>query len=105
MNEWENFAKNLKTVTVNLYKDYFEKSNILFNNSKEKNLFHLSNYSNKLLALHELINLESKIDSSDICGLLIKFNNEAKLEANAKLTFYSDPYGENIIGEITSFKK
>ena len=30
MNKWENLAKNLKNVTVNLYKDYFEKSNILF---------------------------------------------------------------------------
>ena len=102
--EWENLSNNLKTITVNLYTDYIEKSNILFNTSKGNNLFHLSNYNNKLLALHELVKLESQIDESDICGIIITFNNNAKLEANAKLTFYSDPYGENIIGEISSFK-
>jgi hypothetical protein len=104
INEWENLSNNLKTITVNLYTDYFEKSNILFNSEKGNKIFHISNFDNKLLALHELVNLDSKINTSDICGLLITFNNAAKLEANAKLTFYSDPYGENPIGEITSFK-
>ena len=104
INEWENLSNNLKTITVNLYTDFIEKSNILFNSSKGNNIFHLSNFDNKLLALHELVKLESNINTSDICGLLITFKNTAKLEANAKLTFYSDPYGENYIGEITSFK-
>ena len=104
INEWENLGKNLKTITVNLYKDYIEKSYLLSNSSKGENLYHLSNFNNKLLALHELIKLESDIDTSNICGILITFKEKTALEACAKLTFYSDPYGENVIGEITSFK-
>ena len=104
INEWENLGKNLKTITVNLYKDYIEKSNVLFNTKNGNNIYHLSNFNNRLLALHELVKSESNIDTSDICGILITFKDSTALEANAKLTFYSDPYGENVIGEITSFK-
>ena len=104
MNEWKDLDKNLKTITVNLYKDYIEKSNILFNTPEGKKIYHVGDFNYRLIALHELVKLESDFDTSDICGLLITFKSDTSLEANAKLTFYSDPYGENVIGEISSSK-
>ena len=104
MQEWKDLDKNLKTITANLYKDFIEKSNILFNTPEGKNIYHVGDFNYRLIALHELVKLESDFDTSDICGLLITFKTETFLEANAKLTFYSDPYGENVIGEISSFK-
>ena len=104
MKEWKDLGQNLKTITVNLYKDFIEKSNILFNTPEGKNIYHVGDFNYRLIALHELVKLESDFDTSDICGLLVTFKTETFLEANAKLTFYSDPYGENIIGEISSFK-
>ncbi len=104
MEEWKNLDKNLKTITVNLYKDYIEKSNILFNTPEGQKIYHVGDFNYRLIALHELVKIQSDFDTSDICGLLITFEQKAFLEANAKLTFYSDPYGEDIIGEISSFK-
>ena len=104
MKEWQDLDKNLKTITVNLYKDYIEKSNILFSTPEGQNIYHVGDFNYRLIALHELVKLESDFDTTDICGLLITFNKDTFLEANAKLTFYSDPYGENVIGEISSFK-
>ena len=104
MKEWKDLDKNLKTITVNLYKDYIEKSNVLFSTPEGQNIYHEGDFNYRLIALHELVKLESDFDTSDICGLLITFKTETFLEANAKLTFYSDPYGENVIGEISSFK-
>ena len=104
MKEWKDLDKNLKTITVNLYKDYIEKSNILFSTPEGQKIYHVGDFNYRLIALHELVKLESDFDTSDICGLLITFKTETFLEANAKLTFYSDPYGENVIGEISSFK-
>ena len=104
MQEWKDLDKNLKTVTLNLYKDYIEKQNILFSTQEGKNIYHVGDFNYRLIALHELVKLKDDFDTSDICGLLITFKSKISLEANAKLTFYSDPYGENVIGEISGFK-
>ena len=104
MQEWKDLDKNLKTVTLNLYKDYIEKQNILFSTQEGKNIYHVGDFNYRLIALHELVKLKDDFDTSDICGLLITFKSKISLEANAKLTFYSDPYGENVIGEISSSK-
>jgi len=62
--------------------------------------FSLGNMGNKLLALHELADL----NSASFCGVILSFEQTAVLGPNAKISFYSDKDGVNLIHEITAIK-
>jgi hypothetical protein len=97
MEKWENFDKYYIKIRTNLFKEY----NINFNeNLRNANIFNIGNFSRKMLALHEL----SDFDKSNYAGMVLTFEKEAFLGPHAKVSFYSDPYGENLIQEIVSIK-
>ena len=95
MSEWNQIPSQFKTIKVNLFKDLISKNNL---NPK---LFHIGNFSNKNFAIHELFEEHNSLKN---CGIILTFSQKASLGPQAKCTFYSDPYGENLISEITSMK-
>lgn len=102
ISNWSNLASSFQIISTNLFKEYTR--NISFNAQTtltSKEMFHMGNFSNKLLTLHELFGDTS---STQHCGIILTFTEKANLGPHAKLTFYSDPYGESVIHEIDSFK-
>ncbi len=93
---WQNLLKETKHLRFDIFKEY----KTLFNNMRTKEQFNLGNMGNKLIALHEL----SNINSESYCGIILSFEQTAILGPNAKLSFYSDKDGVNLIYEITSIK-
>jgi len=95
ISEWNEIPLKFKTKKVNLFKDLISKNDL---NPK---LFHIGNFSNKNFAIHELFEEDNSLNNS---GIILTFSQKASLGPQAKCTFYSDPYGENLISEITSMK-
>ncbi len=97
MKSWQELEKSFIKIKTDLFHEY----NVNYNESlKSDKVFKLGNFSNKLLSLHEL----TSMSSSNFAGIVLTFEKEAYLGPNAKLSFYSDPYGENLIHQIVSIK-
>jgi hypothetical protein len=97
MKNWETIDKSFLKIKSNLFKEF----NVNYNEVlRSRNVFHVGNFSHKMLALHEL----TEIDISSFAGIVLTFEKEAYLGPHAKISFYSDPYGENLIHEIISIK-
>ena len=99
-----NFDKMFTKARINLSTEFNKKLN---NNVKSEKQFKLGIFNSKLLALHELMPI-SKSNGNAVnkySTIILSFEkNNCQLGANAKLSFYSDPYGENLIDEIYSIK-
>lgn len=93
---WENLLDEIKHLRFDLFKEYMTQFNLM----RTENQFNIGNMGNKLLALHELGNF----DTNNICGIILSFEQSAILGPNAKLSFYSDKDGVNLIHEITAIK-
>ena len=91
---WNNFSLQFKKFKINI----FEMQKLNPSSLKKRNTIINGNFSNKMLALHEFC----ECNSGDFCGFVMSFENEAHLTALAKLQFYSDPYGENLIYELAA---
>ena len=103
MTNWSQLPSQFQIISTNLFTEYTRNTSA---NAKtvslpSKEMFHVGNFSNKLLALHELFGESASVQH---CGIILTFDKNANLGPHAKLTFYSDPYGENAIHEIDSFK-
>ena len=103
MTNWSQLPSQFQIISTNLFTEYTRNTSA---NAKtvslpSKEMFHVGNFSNKLLALHELFGESASVQH---CGIILTFDKTANLGPHAKLTFYSDPYGENAIHEIDSFK-
>ena len=104
LSNWNNLTRNFKSIHVNLFSQYMT-TNANNNTVIIKNKFHLGNFTNKLIALHELFSINtSNTQNNQNCGMIITFHKNAVLGPHAKLSFYSDPYGGELITEINSFK-
>jgi hypothetical protein len=86
----------VKIKIPNLFAEYMRQ----FKEGEKKSAFKIGNMGNKLLALHELYD----IDLNNFSGVVLSFDKTALLGPNAKLSFYSDPYGEHLIHEIIAVK-
>jgi hypothetical protein len=97
MDSWDNIDKSFKKIRANLYNEY----NVNYNESlRSKRIFNIGNFSRKMLALHELLD----VDISNYASIILSFEKDAFLGPHSKISFYSDPYGENLIHEIQAIK-
>jgi len=97
MEQWNNFNSQFRKFKIDLFTEY----NKSFSQYSKKNIVNYSNFNNKMIALHEIFDF----DPNNYSGFVISFEKEANLTALAKLQFYSDCYGENLIHEIAANKK
>lgn len=85
-------SNQFSNIKINLYSEYTKGI------TKESNLV-IGNMFKKLLPIHEL-----NTSNTDYQGIIITFTKEAFLAPNAKISFYSDPYGEKTIKKLYSIK-
>ncbi len=97
INNWKGLDIQFKKFSLNL----FEEQNKLPNDLKKPNIMSLGNFNNKMFALHELCAFKQD-ELKKFCGFVLSFEKEAKLIPLAKLQFYSDSYGENLIHEVSA---
>ena len=97
MNNWDNLDNHFLKIKTDLFAEY----NTRYDGKlRTKEMFHIGNFNKKMLALHELC----RFDISNFAGIILSFEKEATLGPHAKISFYSDPYGENLVDEIYSIK-
>jgi hypothetical protein len=97
MDNWDNIDKSFKKIKTNLYNEY----NVNYNeNLRSKRVFNIGNFSRKMLGLHELV----EVDISNYASIVLSFDKDAYLGPHSKISFYSDPYGENLVHEIQAIK-
>jgi len=97
MNNWNNLDDHFLKLKTDLFAEY----NTRYDGKlRTKEMFHIGNFNRKMLALHELC----RFDISNYAGIILSFEKEAILGPHAKISFYSDPYGENLVDEIESIK-
>lgn len=100
LDKFKDLDKSFKKIKIqNLFAEYMQTMNH-FKEGEKKSAFKIGNMGNKLLALHELYD----IDLNNFSGMVLSFDKTALLGPNAKLSFYSDPYGEHLIHEIIAVK-
>jgi hypothetical protein len=92
---WDSIDKDFKKLRTNLFNEYYNKDI-----HRSRQIFNTGNFGNRMLAIHELANLKT----SDFAGLILTFEKDAYLGPQSKISFYSDPYGENLVHEIQSIK-
>jgi len=97
MNNWDNLDNHFLKIKTDLFAEF----NTRYDGKlRTKEMFHIGNFNKKMLALHELF----RFDISNFAGIILSFEQEAILGPHAKISFYSDPYGENLVDEIYSIK-
>jgi len=97
MNNWDNLDNHFLKLKTDLFAEY----NTRYDGKlRTKEMFHIGNFNKKMLALHELC----RFDISNFAGIILSFEKDATLGPQAKISFYSDPYGENLVDEIYSIK-
>ena len=89
------FSENLKRIQIaDLSKEYHK-------DPPTKPLFKIATMGSKLLSLHTLCGIENV---NEYCGCIISFEQNGILGPNAKMNFYGDPNGQNLLKELSSPK-
>lgn len=97
IDNWNQLDNHFLKIKTDLFAEY----NIRYDGKlRTKEMFHIGNLNKKMLALHELC----RFDISNFAGIILSFEQAATLGPHAKISFYSDPYGENLVDEIYSIK-